>query len=159
METKNRIAQYIHRPLTPYCKGSVVEYARSLGLNRALVDDMHVTLVYTKTPMDMPKLDTSKLFLPSSFNVEIWETQNNGDVAVLVLNDILPLQDRVEYFRGLGATSDFPTYKAHISLSYDIPVGFTEFLKNEPQIGFKTFVFDGEEYEDVYEEWKPKGGK
>lgn len=149
-----RHAQYIKRSLTDFSKSQVIGMANEMGITKNIVDDLHLTLVYTKTPMKMPVLDNELLFLSSGYTVENWKTKDGYDILVLVLQDIRPLLERVDYFKSLGATSDFPEFKAHITLTYDKPIGFSESGHlDKPR--FMTFGFSEEVYKDVYESWEP----
>lgn len=95
----------------------VVEWAKKNGCTTCLKPEkMHVTLCYSKTPMKWPK--------PLTDQVSVWADEHREvkkfDGGALVLHFVEPsFTKRAMELRSLGASSDYPDYKAHITLTYE----------------------------------------
>jgi hypothetical protein len=99
----------------------VVEWAKEQGFTKCLdPSDMHVTICFSKKPIDWSNLTDSFDNVQSSAGSKR-EIQLFGDdkTAVVLTFECADLNRRFEEFRDdFGATSDFPEYRPHISISY-----------------------------------------
>lgn len=86
--------------------------------------EMHVTLIYSKKPISFSKddckgkLDPPIEIKPKKFS--IFETEGGQKVLVLELDCDEILKRHQFIMDKFGATYDYPEYKPHVSLSYDI---------------------------------------
>jgi hypothetical protein len=114
---------YIAAKFTSNTVDAVYALANALGVDNVTAKEkMHVTIVYSRKPFTDFTI-YSKLKTPWKGDVtelEIFETQSGSRALVLRFNS-KKLNERHEYFKKeYGATYDFPEYKTHITLSYDV---------------------------------------
>lgn len=151
---KERIAQYVHRELTDMSKSRIIEFCNMIGINKNIIDELHTIIIYTKTPMKKPTLNEDRQFFTGVGTLRLWDVAD-GQLLLLELSDEYgTFKERNDYMLSLGGENNFP-YKPHISLTYDVPIGFedSEFIDKEFLF---TLHYEGEKYEDKFEEWKPK---
>ncbi len=109
---------YTHRKVTN--GEDIAKHYRDQGCTQ-LVDpaDMHTTVCYSKEPCDWSAMGDA----PSSVHVPPSEERSTGalgkDGAVVLHYQSDHLQDRHKAMRAAGASSDYPTYKPHVTVSYD----------------------------------------
>lgn len=119
---------YINRPVLN--DDAIREWAISQGF-ASTVPDMHVTVIYSKTPVDQG----ADAFQPASGQVTVLgerTVEKLGDAVVLVL-DSKALQTRNKALLDAGASSDFDGYKPHVTISY--AAGDMDLSKVEPFTG------------------------
>ena len=83
-------------------------------------DDLHVTLCYSKTPVDWPKPDTAELIVPADGDRRR-SIEQFGKGAVVLSFASEALSARNAALRAAGATSDYPDYAPHVTITYDLP--------------------------------------
>lgn len=98
----------------------VLAWAKSQGFTSAIPgDEMHVTIAYSKTPIDWRSIGTA----PASLNVEYGlrglEAFGDDGSAIVLTFDSIDLTMRNEAIRAAGASWDWDEYQPHISLTYD----------------------------------------
>jgi hypothetical protein len=108
-------------------------------------EDMHVTICYSRQPVDWTGFDPapSALMIGGEHPRSI-EALGKGPAVVMKFNaDVL--QARHAHMRSRGATSDYPDYQPHITLSYK--------LNNRDLSQYEPFPFPlalgPEVYEDI----------
>lgn len=91
-------------------------------------DNFHITIAYSKTPIDIDKFEYMKRLDPKvainlsvKAKAEIWETNtSSGRVLVLRVNSrILNMYHKIAM--DCGGSHSYPEYEQHISLMYDTP--------------------------------------
>jgi 2'-5' RNA ligase len=94
----------------------------SLGLTeRVNPSTYHITIIYSRTPVPTAEkyVGTKGTDFATVIGYEIFPTKNSGKCLVMRLNytfaNLLNKQLTAE-----GATSDYPEYKPHLTLAYDI---------------------------------------
>lgn len=92
-------------------------------LNKVKREDLHSTVVYSrvKIPYKTGHADIGNVLISQKQHLELWDT-SDGKALVLVMDDAVKLKFRHDYAKILGATYDFPDYKPHITLSYNVGV-------------------------------------
>lgn len=106
----------------------IVEWAKSNGFKTTLdPDDMHVTVVYSKEAFSdeytrMAEAGDGRMYFGGHVvrggKRSVERLGKEGEVLVLKIED--PRLSADHYgFRAMGASSDYPEYKPHITLSYD----------------------------------------
>ena len=120
-------------------------------------EKMHVTIVYSKkafTNFDIHgKLE--KPWKAKVKDLEIFKTQTGKSALVLRL-DCQDLTDRHNYFeKEHGATYDYPEYKIHVTLSYDVGDDW-KIPKTEPSETVPELELDEEYYEALSLDWAGK---
>jgi len=114
LDNLNKKTLYVHRPLINADK--VIEWAKSKGCKTCLKpESMHVTLLYSKTPMiwPQPNMDIVRVY-------DFVSSVQQFDGGALVLHfHWLPFNGRHIQLIAAGGTSDYPDYKSHITLTYE----------------------------------------
>ena len=104
---------YVHRPLLN--TSALREWAKASGFKSTLPqDDLHVTLCYSKTPVIGAEPMTDTVTVEGGGR----ELKQFGDATVLHFTSP-ELSNRNHEFKLLGATSDFDSYKPHVTITYD----------------------------------------
>jgi hypothetical protein len=82
--------------------------------------DIHSTVVYSRVPIEWTTAEHLDIEVDTSDSiVEVWDTQNGS--RCLVWHYYSAYQHRrFKEAMAKGATYDFPEYKCHITLSYDV---------------------------------------
>jgi hypothetical protein len=106
-------------------KEALAKYASDSGIPNPLSpDEYHSTIVYSRNPLAVEKqtvFDAHWIGKPIGFDVFQSSWDDGSKTNCLVLKYLcVEMDTRHEYLKSLGATHDFPTYNAHITLSYDI---------------------------------------
>ena len=115
-------------------------------------NEYHVTIVYSRK--GIPEVENYKFDLPikceiSSF--EIFTTQSNTQCLVAKLSSECLTSIHNDIRKKYGATHDFPSYKPHVTLSYDY--GSDEVPKDLPKI---PLTFDKVAVKPLNLDYKPK---
>lgn len=136
---------YAMRPLKNAVQ--LIAWAKAQGFPAILEsDDFHVTVCYSKAKVEWdnvaPRGDTITVS-GGARQVELF-----GKAIVLTF-DSLDLQERNKELRSAGASSDFPSYRPHVTISY-ASEDF-DFSRVEPFTG--DLVFGPEEFAPVKEDW------
>lgn len=139
-----RLTLYVNRPLKN--ADQVIAWAKAQGFETCLQpDDMHVTVCFSKTPVDWSKFtpDEGVLLVPED---EGRAVQQFGDATVLTFSSG-ELEDRHARFAAGGASYDFDQYRPHVTISWNGPAQVSE-----PYAG--PLVFGPEEFETIKDDWK-----
>ena len=109
---------YISRPLLNFAPFQM--YAADLGFNN-VVPDMHVTLAYSRQPVPWHW----PVFMPQDGEITISGPNRNlrrfdGGAVVLEFSS-QRLDFRWSRLVANGASWDYPTYRSHITLAYNVP--------------------------------------
>lgn len=139
---------YVSRPLV---NGDAIRsWAATQGF-ASTVDDMHVTIAFSKQPVEWDK------FSPQRNKLTIHGGERRiealGDKGAVVLRFAARrLQQRWQEFCDGGASWDFPRYQAHVTVTYQ---GTNLDLANiEPYTG--DLMFGPEKFAVVDEDWNDK---
>lgn len=96
----------------------------NLGLKeRVHPDSFHITVIYSRTPVPTAEnykhMNTTLPVEALASGYEIFPTKNDGKCLVMRL--VCPYATRLNSELGKqGATSDYPEYKPHLTLAYDM---------------------------------------
>jgi 2'-5' RNA ligase len=96
----------------------------NLGLSeRVDKKTYHITVIYSRTPVpsaeQLMHMNTSIPVEAQAVGYEIFPTKNDGQC--LVMRIICPYATRINsQLNAAGATSDYPDYKPHITIAYNI---------------------------------------
>lgn len=135
----------------------LIAWAKANGFKSTLpADDMHVTVLYSRTPVDPMKMG------------EGWSGDENGHVrikpggpraierfgdAVVLLFASWEIESRHRSMVEAGGSHDFESYQPHVTISFDVPENFDlETLK--PYTG--ALEFGPELFEPLDLDWKSK---
>jgi len=107
---------YISRPLIN--GDELREWAGQEGFGSTLeTNDMHVTIVYSKTPFVPTEVFEGELVIPAGINRQV---KLLGDGGAVVLEFVSPdLQDEWQQYQDMGASHSFDEYVTHITITYD----------------------------------------
>jgi len=142
---------YVHRPLLN--GHTLALWAKRAGFKSIIPPaDMHVTIAFSRRPVDWMKIGEG---YPVTPKLVIFEggprnlTRFDGGAVVLVF-DSAELRWRNEDIRAAGASWDWPDYHPHVTLSYE--TGDLDVDSIAPYQG--RLVFGPETWEPVEEDWK-----
>jgi hypothetical protein len=137
---------------------AIVKWAKKAGFKTTLpADDMHVTLAFSKSPVDWMKAGDNwggeqdgKLKVRPG-GVRVLEKFGDGAGCIVLAFSCSELTWRHEQIkRDAGASWDYPDYNPHITITYD--VGDLDWQKVEPYRG--PIVLGPEIFEEIDEDWK-----
>lgn len=148
---------YVRRDLKPSSAKALIAWAKENGFDTTLpADDMHVTVLYSKTPVDPMKMG------------ETWGSEPDGGLIVKAggpraierFGDAIVLQfaswsliSRHDDMVRAGASHDFDEYLPHITISYNAPEGL-DLDAIKPFTG--ELAFGVEIFEPLDLDWKSK---
>lgn len=108
---------YVCRPVTN--AREILAWARRQGIPNLLPpDDLHVTIAYSRAPVDWFKAysDCPEIEIPEG-GARLVERLGESAVVLLFASD--RLQWRWQHFRDIGASWDHDGYQPHVTLTYD----------------------------------------
>lgn len=111
---------YGYRPLLN--AQELVDWAKSKGYETTLTpEDMHVTIVYSRTPLPMPNNDNQVSWGLGTLVVRGGNRRmmslGDGSASALVI-DSVDLVSEWNNYRSMGASWDWPSYMPHVTISY-----------------------------------------
>lgn len=120
---KHKDGTYVSMDLTEYSKKELDDFVESKLNLKERVDPStyHITLCYSRTPV--PQAERLKGVLtptaahPASY--EVFPTKTDGFCLVLRVRYAFAEKINADLTK-LGATSDYPEYKPHLTLAYNI---------------------------------------
>lgn len=147
-------------PQTLYVRRDVLNadeiraWAKSQGLNATLpADDMHVTIAYSKTPVDWMKMGTSPdvvAVMPGGMRfLELFGEEKNALVLGFTSKD---LSDRHAFMCDQGASWDWPDYQPHITITYHTADVDVKQMQAYPGL----IILGPEVFERIEENWQDK---
>ena len=137
--------------------GEIIKWYRDQGVPEVYApESMHVTIVYSKKAFDWMKMGEpweAQLEVPEGGPRIMEKFGDTGDVLVLLFA-ARELQWRHELAKELGASSDFPEYQPHISIS--LRASEVDLINVKPWQG--PIVLGPEVYEEIDEDgdWREK---
>jgi uncharacterized protein len=154
LEQRQRLAANDAAPRTLYVQrkvknaAEIIRWAKSQGFDTTLeADDLHVTIVYSRTPVDWMKVGESwspELKITAG-GPRLMERFGDATVLLFTANE---LRWRHEAAREAGASWDHDEYQPHITISY----GFEgDLSKVQPYQG--EIVLGPELFAEVKEDW------
>lgn len=94
-----------------------IAWAKDQGFNTTLLPgDIHVTVAYSKEPLDWPEPLTNHVTIRSRRGRTVEALGDNGAVVLRFSSPIL--QSRFKEFLDAGASYDFDSYKPHVTISW-----------------------------------------
>jgi hypothetical protein len=111
------------------------------------IDKLHATLLYSRKPLPSYKPDPKLTHLVLVDKLEIWPTKSGKNCLVLKLKSDDLSKRHLYLMNKHKATYDYPEFKVHISLSYD--VGDYDISKLNIKYLPKTIKLDGEYHEPL----------
>lgn len=136
-----------------------IAWAKGQGFDTVTAaDDLHVTVAYSKTPLDWMKIEGEDWNQEKDGSIEIAPggvriVEVLGDKgAVVLLFTSSRLSWRHEQIMRAGASHDFPEYQPHVTITYAKPEGL-DLSKVEPFRG--TLRFGPEIFETQTDGWRP----
>lgn len=148
------------RPLYVYRKllntADLIDWAKSQGFSSTIpADDLHVTVTYSKTPVDWMKMggfwgwtgDNGHHIVPPGGPRLI---ERFGDNAIVLVFFSGHLEHRHREMREAGASWDHAGYYPHVTITYD--AGDIDLSQIEPYRG--ELRFGPEMFEPIVEDWQ-----
>jgi hypothetical protein len=137
---------------------AVIDWAKGQGFESTVpADEMHVTVLYSREAVDWMAMgsdwgsdDKGNLRVPPGGPRMLDRFGSMKDAVVLLFNSS-SLCWRHEDMVSKGASSDYPEFCPHVTLSYSVPADF-DLSKVEPYQG--ELLFGPEVFAEVNEDWK-----
>lgn len=129
VENRYEHGRYVAYKLRSKSKDLLSKFCKKLDIPNALdKDEYHISLIYSKKDFDWKPLGIMDSYIklePKTFFWEVFQKDEKDAPRILVLRCHNAYLDR-RYEKALenGGVSDFPSYKQHISVSYDVPEDF-----------------------------------
>ncbi len=123
-EGKKPAGTYVGVRISEKSKDALISASKKMEVpNKIDKDKMHITLIYSRK--HLPEFEAEGKFkepkIVSVDKLKIFPTQEgDGKVLVVVLDAPALVKRNKEIMKEEGATSDFPKYTPHITLSYDV---------------------------------------
>lgn len=140
----NKVPTYVGVKLDDSSVQALMELAKHAE-NRVSPDDIHITVAYSKAPISMQargNLKPSVVATPKEYSIF---KGNSGGYCLVLEVDAPELTARHnEIIRDYGASHDYPTYRPHITLSYNCGGGFD--LRKMPPVHTLPRLFAIREY-------------
>jgi phage-related protein (TIGR01555 family) len=151
---------YIQRKLLN--AGDFLAWAKRQGFAEPLTaDDLHVTVLYSRRPVDWLKAGTSweqkedgTLVVPPG-GARMVEPLGDKGAVVLLFNSSALAWRHEQLIRDIGASHDFSEYQPHVTITY-AGAGEMDLAEVEPYRG--QLIFGPEIFEEVDPDWAPKAG-
>ncbi len=111
------------------------QLAQDIGLPADLMvedSELHATVCYSRDPIEDPA-SIIKGFLPITAKgdkLHFFESRKDGKQCLVLKLTSLQLRALWSSIMQSGASHDFPTYEAHVTLCYDTPPNLVEQLEN-----------------------------
>jgi hypothetical protein len=148
---------YVCRPLLNV--NDIKKWAKDQGFEYCLPDDeFHVTIIHSKQKVEWEKTfpDNADLVVSKDKDHprELCKFGKDKDVVVLIFYS-KDLKIRHKEFLDIGCASDFPDYKAHISITYDgedVDIAGMKPYEGELLFGPEQFDEISEDFKDSFEE-------
>lgn len=109
-------------------KGYITRYMIDNGIPNFIdPDKLHVTLLYSRKPMVgfTARGDLSDPIPASVAGFDVWDTQDGKKALVARLYAPQVVARHKELMDAFKGTYDFPEYKPHFTISYNVPTEFT----------------------------------
>lgn len=140
---------YVHRPLVN--GDEFLDWAREQGFKKVTdPKDLHATVLYSKDPVLWSNWSPAQEPLQVIGGPRLVEPLGDEGAVVLQFTSS-DLQARHKEFRSGGGSHDYPSYKTHVTITYDAEGLDTEEI--EPYAG--PLVFGPEEFAVIDSDWKP----
>ena len=138
---KQQHGTYASLKLSAVSSNSLFDHISSVN-DRVPKGEYHTTICYSRNPV--PEVENIHPNLPitaKAISYEVFPTKNDGHVLVLRIQSP-EIEQLNQDITDLGAISDYPEYKAHITLAMDNPDISQLSLPTFPLV-FDTFHVEG----------------
>jgi hypothetical protein len=138
---------YVNRPVLN--ADEIIAWAKENGIEKCVQpDDMHVTLAFSRNPVDWPKPDKSPIHIfPKDTTLTLFGPDK--DCLVLTFDSAL-LEERWQELCDAGCSWDWKGFHPHITLSYSFDLRTQQYMPTYKG----PIVLGPEEFAEVNEDWK-----
>lgn len=119
---KHKDGTYVALQMAQGSKDLLDNFVRgNLGLEeRVSKDSYHITVIYSRTPVpDAEKIKGDHHAMALCTGYDMFSTKDGGKCLVMRVNCTNATELNSQLTK-MGATSDYPEYKAHITIAYNI---------------------------------------
>jgi len=153
---KHKNGTYVSMDLSEDCKRLMDNFVEmNLGLTeRVDMSTYHITVIYSRTPVPSAEnySGSSANQMAKVSGYEVFPTKNDGKCLVMRLE--FPFAETLNrQLTAEGATSDYDTYKPHMTIAYDIKQEIDPHSLPIPQF---PLYFDAVKVEPLDPEFVPK---
>jgi 2'-5' RNA ligase len=120
---RHKDGTYVSMDLTDDCRAMLDHFVQmNLGLEeRVDPSTYHITIIYSRTPVPSAETHAGVMTKTTATcsGYEVFPTKNDGKCLVMRLE--FPFANMMnKQLTAEGATSDYPEYKPHMTIAYDI---------------------------------------
>lgn len=108
-------------------------------------DDMHVTVAFSKNPLEWPEPDTNNVVVAGGSR----EMALFGEGAKVLCFESIELQTRWQILKDLGATWDYGSYVPHVTITYADAND-----RSSVYAYAGVLIFGPEEFSEINPDWK-----
>lgn len=155
LESKYGKGTYARMDFAPISVLAIDTFIRDNGVpNPVPHDKLHVTLLYSRKPMP-GYTSQGSLEFPQKVRVsgyDIWDTRDGKKALVATLHSPQLVERHKRLMAEFGGSYDFPNYKPHFTMSYDVGPEFSALML--PPFPVSLYLWY-EHAEELNTEWKP----
>jgi hypothetical protein len=137
---------------------TIVEVCEVIGLPSHMMvgeTDLHATVTYSREPISDPT-KVLKEFMPiraCGDDLTFFKSRDGKQCLVLKLSSV-GMRAAHTAIKKTGASHDFPTFEAHVTLCYDTPADYVKRIKraSKPNV---NLLFTEYEVKELDLDWKP----
>jgi len=121
--TEEKQGTYVGVRFTDETKAQIKQYMESMNIpNPINLDKLHTTLIYSRKhlPNFVPRGMLDEVIEGKFTAFDTWLTNEGARALVMEYSSPELTGRNKEITMAFGATSDYPEYKVHLTLSYDI---------------------------------------
>jgi len=139
---------YVKRPVSNWRQ--IAGWAKEQGFETTLDSDMHVTIMFSKSPVDWDEFEERKgRHVATNGKREVKPLGDQGAIVLKFEDD--SLEKRWKQFKDGGCSWDYSEYQSHITITYG---GHDDLSKVTPYRG--PIILGGEEFKEVDLDWDKK---
>ena len=119
---KHKDGTYVALQMSQGSKDLLYNFVKNnLGLDEIVSkDSYHITVIYSRTPVpDAEKIKGEHHAMALCTGYDMFSTKDGGKCLVMRVNCTNATELNAQLTK-MGATSDYPEYKAHITIAYNI---------------------------------------
>ena len=122
--------------------------------NQIIADELHTTIVFSRKWFD-PGFSLNECSIDATINGYKLFPNDDGTACLVLTLFCAEVHTKHEYYKDIyKATFDYPDYTPHITLSYEVPLGYV--LYQSIIDSFDIVTFEYEVVEELDLNWKDK---
>lgn len=122
-QKKSQQGTYIMAELDKSSKDQLFNFVNTLNIpNKTDPQEYHSTIIYSRNPVDASDYKFDKKIEANITEWKIFPTKTGKSCLVAIVDSKKLIKYNADLMKDYGATSDFPSYHPHITVSYDLEI-------------------------------------